>query len=594
MMNYRYLTLVLTVFSLNLTLAQTPEWQWAKRGGGTINLQGNETTSTGVERILDLCIDSNNNYYYLAEVSGAQTDYDGTTITTYNNNNTKDIYMFSTDCQGNFRWSKSIGGSANDFANSINLDDNNNVYITGKTINIGGAGTPNFANDTIKTAALLNGTPEIARKGMFIIKYNEQGDFQWLREPEGALDYSGGFMQKTFIEPNGRTHSLVRFFEGTHLEGQLTVTNPLGQAAIIVYDANGNLENFILLDMKPGSNFYNYQLAYDPNLQQYYIADTVRGTEPELSINGFGAATGDDKAFYLAALDNQGQVLWYHENNNLGGWSLGDIAIDNNGDIYFTGYQNNNFSNGSNAVDSFAGYTFVIDPNENDNQHPFLIKLDSNGNLIWGTNSVFYSPYPGRKISFNGNDVYLGLGSLTNEWDGMPFGNETINTGLFSSDGAVLRFNKSTGNLEEVIDMPGTGYDMIMAMDIDSNGNIVVGGHFGGTLLPSHPNANITKVGGDTDFFVAQYGTGNCTLSTEEFSNPFDIKLYPQPARDKVFLQSQTPLMAYTIYNLQGQKIKQAKLENNRIDINQLSKGLYLIKVTTAHAKSQVLKLIVE
>ncbi|QTY26145.1 hypothetical protein [Flavobacterium sp. CS20] len=109
MMNYRYIIIILTVFSLNLTLAQTPDWQWAKRGGGTINLQGNETTSTGVERVLDLKIDSNNNYYYLAEVSGAQTDYDGMPITTYNNNNTKDIYMFSTDCQGNFRWSKSIG-----------------------------------------------------------------------------------------------------------------------------------------------------------------------------------------------------------------------------------------------------------------------------------------------------------------------------------------------------------------------------------------------------------------------------------------------------------------------------------------------------
>ncbi|QTY26143.1 T9SS type A sorting domain-containing protein [Flavobacterium sp. CS20] len=576
-----------------ISYAQTPDWQWAKRGGGTINLQGNETTSTGVERVLDLKIDSNNNYYYLAEVSGAQTDYEGMPITTYNNNNTKDIYMFSTDCQGNFRWGKSIGGGGGDSVNSIGLDNNNSVYVTGNTRNFGPPTPPHFANDTIKAPAVFDGTLQDELKSIFIIKYDDQGNFQWLREPEGPIDHLGGSMQKTIIEPSGRSHSLVWFFTGTHLDGQLTVTDQEGQNAIIIYDADGNLENFILLDLKPGTDRYDYQLAYDPNLDRYYIADTVRGTEPELSINGFGATTGDDKAFYLAALDNQGQVLWYHENTSNGGWSLGDIAIDNNGDIYFTGY----YSQGGDSVqDSFAGYTFVADANEFDKRSPFLMKFDSSGNLIWGTNAKLFSRFPGRSLAINGNDVYLGLGSLNNEWDGMPFGTGVSGVGLLATDNAVLRFNKTTGALQEVIPMPSASiaFDMIMAMDIDSQGNIVVGGHFGGTLLSGNPNGSITKTGGDTDFFIAQYGTGNCTLNVAEQNNPLEIKLYPQPASDKVFLQSQTPLMAYTIYNLQGQKLKQAKLENNRIDINQLSTGLYLIKVTNAQAKSQVLKLIVE
>jgi hypothetical protein len=587
------LTLVYILIMTISTSAQTPDWQWVKRGGGISNLSGSQTTSTGLERILDLCIDADNNYYFLAEINGVQTDYDGLNIQTYSNNNTKDILMVSTDCQGNFRWSKSIGGSANDFANSIEIDNNKNVYITGNTINPGGSGAPNFANDTIKAPAVFDGSLESSRKGMFIIKYNEFGIYQWFYEPEGPLNYSGAPIQKTVIEPNGRTHSLVRFGPGTHLEGQLNVTESLGQSAIVIYDASANLENFILINLEPDRANYDYQFAYDPNLQQYYIADTVRGTEPELSINGFGASTGDDKAFYLAALDNQGQVLWYHENNNVGGWSLGDIAIDDNGDIYFTGYQNNNFSNGSNDVDSFAGYTFVKDPNENDNQHPFLLKLDSNGNLIWGTNAGFYSPFPGRSISINGNDIYLGLGSLNNQWDGQAFGNETPNTGLFSSDGAVLRFNKSNGNLEEVIDLPGTGFDMIMAMDIDSNGNIVVGGHFGGTLLPGHPQS-VTKVGGDTDFFIAQYGTGNCTLSTKDFGSQLEINLYPQPAKGMVYLQSQNNITQYEIYSIQGQTLQSGNIENNSLDISSLTTGLYLIKVGDNQGRSKVMKLVVE
>jgi hypothetical protein len=576
------------------TSAQTPEWQWMKRGGGINNLTGSETTSTGVERVLDLKIDSDNNYYFLTEVTGVQTDYDGTTVATYSSGTNKDIFMFSTDCQGNFRWSKSMGGSANDFANSIRIDNNNNIYISGGTFNLGTEGV-NFANDTIKAPAVFDGSLQDQLKSIFIIKYDNQGNFQWFREPEGPVFDLAGFMQKTVVEPNGRTHSLVRLPPNTHLEGQLTVTDPLGQSAIVIYDANGNLENYVLLDIEPGRDRYDYQFAYDPNLQQYYIADTYRGsstTEPELSINGFGSnTTFGDKSFYLAALDNQGQVLWYHENDTQGGWSLGDIELDTNGDIYFTAYNDNDDTQPIPSV--FAGYAFEVDPSENNGQSPFLIKLDPNGNLIWGTNAVFYSPYPGRSISLNGNDVYLGLGSLNNQWDGQTFGNETPNTGLFSSDGAVLRFDKSNGNLEEVIDLPGTGFDMIMAMDIDSNGNIVVGGHFGGTLLPGHPQS-VTKVGGDTDFFIAQYGTGNCTLSTKDFGSQLEIKLYPQPARGTVYLQSQNNIMQYEIYSIQGQTLQSGNIENNSLDISSLPTGLYLIKVSDDQGRSKVLKLVVE
>jgi hypothetical protein len=586
--NYIFILFIILTTS-QLSIAQTPDWQWVKRGGGINNLTGSETNSTGVERVLDLKIDTNNNYYFLAEVTGVQTDYDGTTVATYSSGTSKDIFMFSTDCQGNFRWSKSIGGSANDFANSIKIDNNNNIYVTGNTLNPGGSGAPNFANDTIKAPAVFDGSLQDELKSSFIIKYDNLGNYQWLREPEGPINNSGGSFQKAIVESNGRTHSLLRFFQGTHLEGQLTVTDPLGQSAIVIYDANGNLENYVLLDLKPGRALYDYQFAYDPNSQQYYIADTVRGTEPELSINGFGASTGDDKAFYLAALDNQGQVIWYHESKNINAWAVGDIAIDDNGDVYFTGM---NLTNTGNDYDTFAGFTFTT-ALPNTTRGPFLVKLDPNGNLIWATNATEDGRYPGRSITIKGNDVYLGLGNLTNQWDGIPFGNETLNTGLFSSDGAVLRFNKANGNLEEVIDMPGTGYDMIMAMDIDSNGNIVVGGHFGGTLLPGHPQS-VTKVGGDTDFFIAQYGTGNCTLITEKFSKALDIKLYPQPARSIVYLQSEYDLKTFELFNIQGQKIETGEIHNDSVDISKLANGLYFIKVGNQNGQTKVMKLLVE
>jgi len=191
--------------------------------------------------------------------------------------------------------------------------------------------------------------------------------------------------------------------------------------------------------------------------------------------------------------------------------------------------------------------------------------------------------------------VYLGLGSLNNEWDGVPFGTAVSGVGLLATDNTVLRFNKTTGGLQEVISMPSqtTAFDMVMAMDIDSQGNIVVGGHFGGSLLNNNPAGPINKVGGDTDFFVAQYGQ-DCSLGINEIANNFSVKLYPQPASGVVNLQSQTHLRRYEIYNLQGKSLQQGQVQQNQIDISRLSNGLYIIKILSDDHKTQVLKMVVE
>ena len=121
----------------------TPDWQWAKRGGNTSGLIGSTIYGYGMERVLEVVVDSNNNYYFLAEVGANQTDYDGMPLTTYSaSGNKKDIYVFSTDCEGNLRWDKMIGGGISDYANSIGLDSNNNVYVTGQVINLSSSPSP--------------------------------------------------------------------------------------------------------------------------------------------------------------------------------------------------------------------------------------------------------------------------------------------------------------------------------------------------------------------------------------------------------------------------------------------------------------------
>ena len=75
--------LTLSFFSLS-GFTQTYQWQWAKTGGGTQNVSGEYPTHyfPQAEQILDIKIDQDNNYYFLARATNGNTQIDGNPIPT--------------------------------------------------------------------------------------------------------------------------------------------------------------------------------------------------------------------------------------------------------------------------------------------------------------------------------------------------------------------------------------------------------------------------------------------------------------------------------------------------------------------------------
>lgn len=580
---------------ISVSFAQAQDWQWAKRGGGVQSLNsGSEVFSTGRERVLEVAVDSQNNYYFIAEIGSSNATYDGESVTTYGDDGgRKNIFIFSTTCDGDFRWKKTIGGGFHDLANSIKIDTNDNVYVTGKTINLSNHTPVHFDTDSIKNPAPQSGTLTESFKGAFVIKYNKDGDFQWLVEPEGAVSSAfNSAVMAMDIDDNNNIHTLLYLVTGTHLDGQVEVEEDDSQTAIAKFDEDGILLDYTLIDLQPGTNApYDYQMVYDSNLDRYYIADTKRNSSDVISINGFGDDSSLTNSFYLSAIDNQGNVLWFHDNNINGSWTLGDIKLDNNGDIYFTGAAHSS----SSINDSFNGFDFEF-LGSSGITVPFLVKLDSDGNLIWGSNGGFSGRFPGRSIAIHGNDVYLGLGMYYNEWDGIVI--PGIQGGGQVPDPTLLRFNATTGSLDEVIRMPDNtvGQDEIMSIALDHNQNIIMGGHFSSTLLSNHPVETLQKAGGASDFFIAKYGTDVCTLSTTDFNIETHIQLYPNPARNQVYLSSELSLVKAEVYNIQGKKVKEVQLQNSNpsINIQALKTGLYLVKITTQDGQQTTKKLIVK
>ncbi|MCK7590927.1 T9SS type A sorting domain-containing protein [Subsaxibacter sp. CAU 1640] len=119
-------------------------------------------------------------------------------------------------------------------------------------------------------------------------------------------------------------------------------------------------------------------------------------------------------------------------------------------------------------------------------------------------------------------------------------------------------------------------------------------------MTPTVGNTVNFLVIGD-DLYVAG-GTGNSiykiedlpTLLSVEESQPFmATKVYPNPTDDIVQLMGLTESCNYDIVNTLGTKVKQGLLDRNgTLDINQLSAGIYYLRLKGASLKAQTFKIV--
>ena len=170
--------LCIIYFMLNVSLsAQTPEWQWATNAGGSdvdfgngIAIDSNDNsyiigyfeysasfgsysvTSYGSTDIFVAKIDTNGNWQWAVNAGGISSD-SGYAIAVDSNGNSfvtgyyrdnanfgpyiltsngvQDIFIAKIDTNGNWQWAASAGGSSDDIARAIAIDNNGNSYITG-------------------------------------------------------------------------------------------------------------------------------------------------------------------------------------------------------------------------------------------------------------------------------------------------------------------------------------------------------------------------------------------------------------------------------------------------------------------------------
>ena len=632
------------LFSILYTLFSTPataqqyNWDWAVSGGSP---NGNESSSTGMlynsEQIYDIKTGSDGNYYFIATMKGLNlTQLDGEPVTAYNSSlGGNDIFIFSTDCDGQVRWSQAIGGQGPlDSAYNLALDSNDNVYV-GAYVTGGSTYSLHFSPDPAHDVTPFPANMD-AHKRIYLVKYDSNGVFQEKKALQGTVTQANREAQiSEIVIKNDTIHFIASFLNGTHLDSNVIVPSNYQyipgngytmQFYLAQYDTDLNYVNSMVLPISPDSSFPfsgSTRFAYDENLNIYYLAGMrsigindpltpfTYGGDPFversyiLAFNGIGSTTGIDggEVWRREIYSDPTPQFGYVQENR-----ISSLVIGANSDVYVGGtfytYDQNPLPVKVYDPSDTQVTPYIFTPGIYWNI-PTVIKFSYNNSnevsVQWAKTPTAYAANfttPGSRhdkgLAVRGNEIAFGANTGYFVWD--SFVQNPVQ--FHAPSPALMRFDTQTGNMVgmHTIESPADYSGFTTAVAVDNDGNYVTGGAFQAVLFTNNANVNQLVSSGGNDFFVAKLAASVCgtAVSTDKF-NKLNVNVYPNPTTDIVNINTEEKIVGYFIYNEAAQKL-QAKTQTTngvqQLNLEGFAAGVYFVGLKTESGKTATVKVI--
>lgn len=353
-------------------------------------------------KIYSLTIDNSNDLVVLGEYR-VKVNFDST-ITTNNIDTlfSSNMFIAKYNVNGNLLWAKNTGGVSYG-GNSLSVDLNNDILITGKSIDVSLFDTMipiNTLDSTLQTYP--GGTyweyyhPEVS----FIAKYSPNGSIIWIEE-------TGGNPQEIISDNINNIIVTGNFLGDTYFDGTLVSEIGFETSYLAQYNSSGNL-NWV--KTSGGSANWNsgYGLEVD-STNNIYQSGQILGNDIEFDGNTILPFGGTDA--FLTKYDVSGNLIWYKiigtpttmtgQNNFNSGNSL---KIDNNGDLLLLGYFLDTLTFGATTLKSNGAYDLM------------LLKYNSSGVIISSSQYSDYGWIEGIDLDVDiNNNIYItGLTTLNN------------------------------------------------------------------------------------------------------------------------------------------------------------------------------------
>jgi uncharacterized delta-60 repeat protein len=340
--------------------------------------------------------------YWLSTLGGSSQDY-GNSVATDSSGNSyslgetnstgagnRDFLLAKRDPAGTIQWQRVLGGSGNDFGYSVAIDSSNNVYVTGSTGSTGAG-----SND------------------LLVAKYNSSGTIQWQRVLGGSGTDAG---RSVAIDSSDN----VYVFGDTGSTGAGGVDFLLAK-----YNSSGTIQWQRVLGGS-GSDA-GRSVAIDSSDNVY-----VLGYENSTGAGGFD--------FLLAKYNSSGTIQWQRVLGGSGNDFGESVAIDSSDNVYVLGRSSSTGAGGTDLL---------------------LAKYNSSGTIQWQRVLGETGDDYGQSVAIDSSDNVYVLGYTS--------------SGAGGTDFLLAKYN-SSGTIQFQRVLGGTGADQGYAVTIDSSNNVYVFG----------------------------------------------------------------------------------------------------------------------
>jgi hypothetical protein len=462
--------------------AQTPVFNWAEHMGG-------DAEDKGVSQVIDPL----GNILVTGYFTGT-ADFDpGPGIVNLTSNGMWDIFIQKLDPSGQLIWAVSMGGTGGDNGNSITVDGNGNIYVTGSFREI-------MDVDPGSGTYYLQAGPATT----FILKLDPDANLVWAKQM-GAPDSPGYAIGCGITLDNNGNVITAGYFGYARVDfdpgpGVFYLVPSGDDVFVQKLDPNGN---FMWAKQIHGHGFEEaYSVATDAagNVYTTGCFTSTADFNPDARAT-FNMTSLGSHDIFIQKLTPGGNFVWAKQ---IGGTEMDfsySVAITTDGNIYVTGS-----FRGTVDFDPGPG-TFTLTSNGSDDS--FILKLDADGNFIWAKQLGGANKDIGYSVTTDGSGTVYSTGyfSTTVDFDPGP-GSYLLTADGIYSDIYVQKLDPN-GNFTWAAGMGSAAADCGRAIAVNSAGHVYSTGNFGGTVdfNPGTGVFNLTS-SGDQDIFIQDLGPG--------------------------------------------------------------------------------------
>ena len=511
----------------------------------------------------DVVVDADAFVYTTGSFAGT-VDFDpGTGSQIISSSGQTDVFITKHNTSGNLIWVQTFGGPGRDDGTSISLGPDGNLYVSG----------------TFRDSIFFGSSGLFTSLGfmdLFVLKMDTAGILNWVKHAGGPF---GEVINGLAVDSNNVIYSVGFFEDGIDFDpnsGTSALTSA-GDYDIFIWklDSAGNYIN--ALQFGDDKRQVGESIVIGKN-NDVVITGQFYGTtdfDPGSGTNTITSFGQND--IFILSLDVSNNFNWLQTfGSNLAEEIGYDITRDPSGNILVTGcfYGTIDFDPGpGSAILSTTG-----------SERAFILKLDSTGGFIWA-----------RDLGGIGSTE--GHGIATDE-----FGNVYTTGNYFGNDD----FDPGPGT----VIFPATGSGDCFISKLDSNGIFAYAGALAGPAsqwgrsIAIAPDESIYTAGLTSD--TVDFDPGPATYqfvsagsfavgfihkmvqsptAIQEYYSNSDIKLFPNPVTDIVYIQTSSDNSVESIYisNILGETILGNKKFNSKIlDLNNLTPGYYFLHLKTA------------